>query len=302
MGGTLQWLLSLSGQVEEWILGVADAWWIHFVVYALATMDGFFPTVPSESVIVTLSSLWSSSGQPSLILVALAAWMGAWTGDNLGYFIGSKIGWDRFRFLREGRGRRAVEAAGRGLQKRALIFLMTARYIPFGRTAVNLVAGAVHYPHRNFWPRSLLSTFVWAVYSCAIGAVAGAWFADHHMLAITVALVAAVVIALVLERLITALHKALDRRAERREAAGGTPAAPSTSDEPADGPLRPTEAPRKSALRDGAGPAQEHHPGAQEPGEDEPREHEIRRPRSATLQAVTADSPAAPGRNEDTSA
>ena len=43
-----------------------------------------------------------------------------------------------------------------------------------GRTAVNLVAGAVHYPHRLFWPRSLLSTFVWAVYSCAIGAVAGA--------------------------------------------------------------------------------------------------------------------------------
>src|SRR5699024_9718784 len=166
----------------------------------------------------TLSSLWSSSGQPSLVLLGLAAWIGAWTGDNLGYLIGSKVGWERFRFLREGRGRRAVEAADRGLQKRALVFLMTARYIPFGRTAVNLVAGAVHYPHRRFWPRSLLSTFVWAVYSCAIGAIAGAWFADHHLLAITVALIAAVVVALIVERLMSALHRVLDRRAERREA------------------------------------------------------------------------------------
>ncbi|MGP9537432.1 DedA family protein [Brachybacterium sp. AOP43-C2-M15] len=219
MGELIDWLLSLTGQVEDWILGVADAWWVHLVVYLFAALDGFFPSVPSESTIVTLSSLWSSSGRPSLILLGLAAWLGAWTGDNIGYLIGSKIGWERFRFLREGRGRRAVEAADHGLQNRALVFLMTARYIPFGRTAVNLVAGAVHYPHRRFWPRSLLSTFVWAVYSCAIGAVAGAWFEDHHLLAITVALIAAVVLALVLERLIAAGHRRLDRRAARLAAA-----------------------------------------------------------------------------------
>jgi len=314
MGGTLQWLLSLSGQVEDWILGVADAWWVHLAVYALATMDGFFPTVPSESVIVTLSSLWSSSGQPSLILIALAAWMGAWTGDNLGYFIGSKIGWERFRFLREGKGRRVVEAADRGLQKRALIFLMTARYIPFGRTAVNLVAGAVHYPHRNFWPRSLLSTFVWAVYSCAIGAVAGAWFTNHHMLAISVALVAAVVIALVLERFITALHKALDRRVERREAEDRTPAA--AEGEVADGPLRQTEAPREDDAEDDNSKRDDsqkddaqtdsERDDATAVHEQERAEHELREPCSATLQAAvsgsTADSPATPGRNEDTPA
>lgn len=212
-------LLSLSSVLEEWILQVADAWWVHLVVYLFAALDGFFPTVPSESTIVTLSSLWASSGEPMIWLVALAAWAGAFTGDNLGYLIGRKIGWRRFRFLRDGKGRRAVEAAERGLERRALLFLMTARYIPFGRTAVNLVAGAVRYPHRQFWHRSLLSTFVWAVYSCVIGAVAGSWFEHNHLLAITVALIAAVIIALVVERLVTALHKWLDRRAERRETA-----------------------------------------------------------------------------------
>lgn len=218
MGALIDRLLSLTDVLEEWILEIGDAWWVHLVVYAFSALDGFFPSVPSESAIVTLSSLWSSSGRPSILLVCLAAWAGAFTGDNLGYLLGSKIGWERFRFLREGRGRRAVEAAERGLDRRALLFLMTARYIPFGRTAVNLVAGAVHYPHRHFWPRSLLSTFVWAVYSCAIGAVAGAWFEDNHLLAITVALVAAVVMALLLERTISGVHRWLDRRAARLEA------------------------------------------------------------------------------------
>ncbi|MFL0457199.1 DedA family protein [Brachybacterium paraconglomeratum] len=218
MGELLDRLLSLTGVLEDWILQIGDAWWVHLVVYAFAALDGFFPTVPSESTIVSVSSLWSSSGRPSIILIGLAAWAGAFTGDNLGYLLGNKIGWERFRFLRGGKGRRAVEAAENGLRKRALVFLMTARYIPFGRTAVNLVAGAVHYPHRLFWPRSLLSTFVWAVYSCAIGAVAGAWFENNHLLAITVALVAAIVMALVVERIIAAVHRWLDRRAERRDA------------------------------------------------------------------------------------
>lgn len=218
MGGFVDWMLSLTGQVEDWIMVVADAWWIYLVVYGFAAFDGFFPTVPSESTIVSLSSLWSSSGRPYIILIGIAAWMGAWTGDNLGYYLGRKIGWHRFKFLREGKGRRAVEAAEAGLERRALVFLMTARYIPFGRTAVNLVAGAVRYPHKEFWPRSLLSTFVWAAYSCAIGAVAGAWFGEHHLLAITAALVAAVVLALVAERVINAVHNALDRRAEQKAA------------------------------------------------------------------------------------
>lgn len=209
---------------EAWITGIADAWWVHLVVLGLSFLDGFFPTVPSESVIVSLASLASSSGKPSLVLLVLAAWIGAALGDNVGYLIGRLVGWERFRLLREGRGRRAVEAAERGLERRALLFLMTARYIPFGRTAVNLVAGAVHYPHGKFLRRDLASTFVWALYSVGIGVLAGQWFEHNRLLGIAVSLVAAVVISLGVERIVTLVHDALDRRAAAREggADGGT--------------------------------------------------------------------------------
>lgn len=206
---------------EAWVTGIADAWWVHLVVFVLSLFDGFFPTVPSESVIVTLASISATTGAPSLILLVLAAWAGAACGDNIGYAIGRAVGWERFRIFREGRGRRAVEAAEHGPRRRAPLFLMTARYIPFGRTAVNLVAGAVHYPHAKFLRRDLASTFVWAVYSVGIGALAGQWFEHNRLLGITVSLVAAVVISLIVERIVTAVHDHLDRRAARREADDG---------------------------------------------------------------------------------
>lgn len=55
MVDVIDWLLSLTGQLESWILNFADAWWVHLVVYLFAAFDGFFPSVPSESTIVTLS-------------------------------------------------------------------------------------------------------------------------------------------------------------------------------------------------------------------------------------------------------
>ncbi|UQN31060.1 DedA family protein [Brachybacterium kimchii] len=210
--GTFQaWMTGL----QDWIVAAGDTWWVHLVVFALCAIDAFFPTVPSESVIVALSSLWASSSVPPIWLTVLAAWGGAFLGDNIAYLIGRTVGWERFGFLHRGRGLKAVQAAERGLDRRALLFLMTARYIPFGRTAVNLTAGAVRYPWRQFWHRSLAATFVWAVYSCGIGAVAGSWFEDNHLLAITVAVVIAVVVALVVERLVSLMNHLLDGRHER---------------------------------------------------------------------------------------
>src|SRR5699024_1883187 len=102
---------------EGWVLSFGDAWWVHPVEYLFAAFGGCFSSVPSESTIVTRAPLWSPSASPSIILLGLAAWIGAWTGDNMGYWIGRQVGWHRFRFLREGKGRRAVDAADRGLQR-----------------------------------------------------------------------------------------------------------------------------------------------------------------------------------------
>ncbi|WP_084252749.1 DedA family protein [Devriesea agamarum] len=215
--------MGIAAWLQDLILHLSGSPWTYPVVLIFSLVDGFFPTVPSESVLVGLGSLWASQGAPMIWLVIICGWIGAVAGDNIAYMIGRRVGWQRFRFLRSGRGLRAVEAAERGLERRALLFLMTARYIPMGRTAVNFVAGALRYPHRKFFHRTLLSCAVWALYSCGIGALAGQWFANHHLLGIAVALVLAVVVSVILERVVHLVHRILDARADQLIEPGASP-------------------------------------------------------------------------------
>lgn len=193
--------------VEDIVVHAGEAWWVHLVVAAFSLVDAFFPTVPSESLLVALGSLWATSGHPPLILLILAGWAGAAIGDHVTYQIGRMLPWQKLSFFNEGRrGHRAVEAAERGLQKHAFTYLMTARFIPLGRTAVNLVAGGVKYPLSLFTPKIILATFLWAVYSCLVGALAGQWFETHPLLGILAALVLAFAVSLLVERLVRRFH------------------------------------------------------------------------------------------------
>lgn len=193
--------------VEEIVVHAGEAWWVHLVVAAFSLVDAFFPTVPSESLLVALGSLWATSGQPSLILLVLAGWAGAAVGDHVTYQIGRMLPWQKLPFFNEGRrGHRAVEAAERGLERHAFTYLMTARFIPLGRTAVNLVAGGLEYPRALFTPRIILATFMWAVYSSLIGALAGQWFEAHPLLGIVAALLLAFAFSLLVERIVRKFH------------------------------------------------------------------------------------------------
>ena len=48
-----------------------------------------------------------------------------------------------------------------------------------------------------------LSAVAWGSYSVGIGALAGAWFEDHHLLGVMVAIGIAVLIGIVVDRIIT---------------------------------------------------------------------------------------------------
>lgn len=205
--------------LEQWIVGVADQWWVHLVVAAFACVDGFFPTVPSESLLVALGSLSSSTGIPALPLLILAGWAGAFAGDQVAYAIGRFVPWKKLRVLREGKIHGAISAAEHGLERHAFVFFVTARFIPLGRTAVNLTAGAVHYPPRAFVLRIAVATGLWSAYSAVVGYVSGQWFETHPLLGIVGALLTALVASLAMERVARVIRARLhSRRAEPAEA------------------------------------------------------------------------------------
>ena len=58
--------------LEQWALDLAASPWIYLVMYLFATIDGFFPPIPSESVVIRITG--RSSSVPRAIALAQIRW------------------------------------------------------------------------------------------------------------------------------------------------------------------------------------------------------------------------------------
>lgn len=193
--------------MEEWVLALAASPWVFVATYLLCMIDGFFPPVPSESVVIALAVLSSSSGAPNLVILAVVAALGAFCGDQIAYVIGRKIDLPNSRLSRTRRGARAIEVATRTLTKRGALYIFAARYVPIGRVAVNMTAGSIRYDRRHFLTLTSLSALVWSVYSIALGLSASAWFDEHPLVAMIVGIVLGVVIGAAVEWLLALVRR-----------------------------------------------------------------------------------------------
>lgn len=168
--------------------------WLYAAVFVLVVADAFTVVLPSETVVVALASLALSTGHPSLWLLIPVAWLGAIVGDNACFWLGRRIGTERWRWMRGPKVSRAIGYARRALEIRPASLILTARYIPFARIAANLTAGATGFPLNRYLPLTVLAGLGWAVYNSVIGALFGAWLSANPI----VAVVASVAVAIAL--------------------------------------------------------------------------------------------------------
>lgn len=187
--------------INDFVGTHADSLWVLWVLFALCIIDGFFPPLPSESIVVGLAAVAVSVGEPNLWWVFLAAATGAFIGDNIAYTIGRH--WlTGLNTSPRPRVRRTMAWATRELDKRGAVIIMAARYIPVGRVAVNITAGATRFPRVLFMILDAIAVLSWAAYSIAIGTVAGNWLHDNPLLAMAVAVTGGVLLGLLVERLL----------------------------------------------------------------------------------------------------
>jgi len=190
--------------LNDAILLAAGSAWIYLLIVAIVFVDAFFPPFPSETVVVAAAALGVATGQPNVWFVILLAASGAIGGDNLTFWFGRRLGLTRFGWMRGARSVRAFDWARRGLDKRAGVLIITGRYIPVGRIAVNLTAGATGFSYRRFVPLSIIAGVCWSLYSVGVGVLAGAWFRETPLLGAAVAVVLAVVVGLLIDRITSA--------------------------------------------------------------------------------------------------
>lgn len=200
--------------INEIIMQAVASPWLYLVMFATAVIDGFFPPIPSETVLVAAAAVAASTGGTNLLLLCAVAAMGAMIGDNIAYAIGRSVGTTRFAWMRRPRVAAAFERAQRTLTRSGAPLILGARYIPVGRVAVNMSSGALGYPWRRFLPLSAVAGVSWAAYSAIIGVLAGHWLEDQPLLSAIFGIAFALIIGVIIDR-ITAFRR---RRQERAEA------------------------------------------------------------------------------------
>ena len=184
----------------------------YLIIFVIAVLDSVLPIVPSETLVIIggvsagLGNLWI----PLVIVVAAA---GAFIGDNMSYLIGREASdWVIRRQTRTDKGAVRMAKIVEQVHERGGLLLITARFIPGGRTALTLSCGVTKQPRRWFISWAAVAAVIWGNYAALLGFIGGKSFEDNHTLAFIIAFVSAFSITLVIELVRWLLKRARYRK------------------------------------------------------------------------------------------
>ncbi|MDO4606227.1 MAG: VTT domain-containing protein [Bowdeniella nasicola] len=192
--------------LQETILGLVDTPWILVAIFVMTVIDGFFPPIPSESVVIAAAVLIVSGQGPSLIFLIVAAAAGAFVGDIVAFGLGRILPIDRIRLLNTAKAVQARHWAEEALRQRATVFIMSARFIPVGRVAVNMTAGAVGYPLVFFVIIDVIASIFWACYSVVLGLVFGQILKETPLLGVLIGVAGGVLIGFIVDFILKRIY------------------------------------------------------------------------------------------------
>lgn len=173
--------------------------WLYLVVFLFVSIDGFFPTIPGETLVVTCG-VFAVTGEPSISGVLGVAALGGFVGDHVSYLMGRSAGARLLARARPGtRQRRPFDWASRALKQRGGSVLVVCRFIPGCRTAATLTTGTIGYPLRAFSAFAAIGAAAWSAYFTLVGVLGGRMFADNPVLGVALGIGFAVGVAVVSE-------------------------------------------------------------------------------------------------------
>jgi membrane protein DedA with SNARE-associated domain len=165
----LQYLLDL-------VIRLGD--WSYLIIFATAMLEcaafaGLL--VPGESLVLA-SGFFAHQRILELDAVMAAAGLGAVAGDNIGYFLGARLGreWLLRKGSRFGLRKKRLAQVESFFQRQGAKAVFIGRFIGFARALVPFVAGASRMPYRKFVLYDALGAALWTVGFVTLGYVLGA--------------------------------------------------------------------------------------------------------------------------------
>ena len=191
----------------EWLKESSSSPWFYVIIFVIAVFDSVLPIVPSETLVI-IGGVSAGSGSLSIVLVILCAAAGAFIGDNLSYFLGREASdWVIKRRTRTEKGAKQMAKIIEQIHDRGGMLLITARFIPGGRTLLTLSCGVTRQPHKWFVGWAVVAASVWSLYASLLGFVGGKSFADNHTKAFLIAFAGAFGVTVLIEAIRAISHR-----------------------------------------------------------------------------------------------
>jgi membrane protein DedA with SNARE-associated domain len=166
--------------LTDWLDRISSHWWFLVIIGLIAFFDSVVPVVPSETCVI-IGGVAASRGNQSLLIVIAIAALGAFLGDNTAFHLGFRAS-ERLRRRAERKPRFATKMAWarEQIHRRGGLLLITARFIPGGRTALTLSCGITRQRRAWFIRWVVVATLIWASYAALLGRIGGEAFKDDH--------------------------------------------------------------------------------------------------------------------------
>lgn len=143
--------------------------WLLPALALLVALDGPFPVLPSEPLLMTASAVAIGRHDVPMALGLFAAsFAGSVAGDHLLFTLGRTSR----RLARPGSSGIASWVQ-RNIARRPAVTIVGARFVPAGRLVSTTAAGRYGLAPRRFLPCSLASSALWSGYMMAVGLLLG---------------------------------------------------------------------------------------------------------------------------------
>ncbi|MFF4652743.1 DedA family protein [Streptomyces sp. NPDC001380] len=149
--------------------------WIFILAFAAVLGDAFLPFIPSGTlVIAAVLKTADLDGAPVLLALGVAA--ASFAGDLILLRLARRSApWVQARLDRRPQWAGATSRVQQSLETRAGRTVIVARFVPAGRTVLDLAMGRSDNPHR-FVRWSAVAALVWAAYIVTLGWLNSHWF------------------------------------------------------------------------------------------------------------------------------
>jgi membrane protein DedA with SNARE-associated domain len=148
-------------QIHELLRQYGD--WFYLVTFLWTAIEG--------ETFVIFAGLAAQRGSLNVYLLFLAAWLGSMTGDQIFFFLGRRYGSHILEHMPHLKPK--VDRVLGWLEKYAIIFILSYRFMYGLRNVSGVAVGLSHLPWRKFALLNSIAAFVWAVAFVGFGYVFG---------------------------------------------------------------------------------------------------------------------------------